>query len=169
MDKNLRKIIGEDKTLQRGPNRYTRVLEEDDKIVVERGGAPSTVIADLVHKGLAYEALASGADDPAIRNLLRVFDQMIQHRIAPVVDCLQSAQQSLDQTRLFIATLFLTVTVKFEFPLESCSQEDLDDLHELLTTPANDRLTLITNPPATLSSTAPHPAKQISTLEGKHA
>lgn len=43
---------------KRGPSRYTRLRLADDETVVKRGGSPFTVIADLVHKGLKYEALA---------------------------------------------------------------------------------------------------------------
>jgi hypothetical protein len=66
MNKNVSKAIGDDQE-KRGKSRYTRLLAEDDEIVMERTNAPSTLIADLVHKGLAYESLAKGADDPAIR------------------------------------------------------------------------------------------------------
>jgi hypothetical protein len=48
-----------------------------------RGGHASTATADLVRKGLVYEALAAGANDPVIKNLLRTLDLMIRHRIAP--------------------------------------------------------------------------------------
>ena len=76
MNKNVSKAIGDDQEKRAKP-RYTRLLLDDDRQVMERTDAPSTLIADLVHKGLAYEALAKGADDPTIRNLLRTFDQMI--------------------------------------------------------------------------------------------
>lgn len=148
MDKNLRKVVGED-NLKRGPNRYTRLLFDDDNVVSERserGATPSAVIADLVHKGLAYEALAAGANDPVIRNLLRTFDQMIQHRVAPLAEALAASQRSLQQTQLFIATLFLTATAKFDFPLENCSDEEREEIHELLTVHANDMLNVATTP-----------------------
>lgn len=73
---NLKKaVFGDDQ--KRGPNRYTRLLLDDDRVITEGGGMPSAVISDLVRKGPAYEALAAGANDPVIRSLLRIFDQMI--------------------------------------------------------------------------------------------
>jgi hypothetical protein len=41
MDKNLKKAVSED-NLKRSPGRYIRLLPDDDKAVMERGGAPST-------------------------------------------------------------------------------------------------------------------------------
>jgi hypothetical protein len=146
MNKNLKKVVGEDNR-KRGTNRYTRLLLEDDRIIAERDGTPSAVIADLVHKGLSYEALAAGANDPVIRNLLRIFDQMIQHRVTPLAEALAASQRSLEQTQLFVATLFLTVTAKFDFPLENCSEEVHAVIHEMLTVHANHMLTAITSPP----------------------
>lgn len=140
MDKNLRKVVHMDNQ-KRGPNRYTRLLLEDDRVVTERGGTPSAVIADLVRKGLAYEALVAGANDPAIRNLLRTLDQIVQHRVTPLAE-------ALAQTQLFVATLFLTLTANFDFPLENCSDEQRADIHDLLTVHANDMLTLVTTPAA---------------------
>lgn len=145
MNKDLKKVVGEDNH-NRGPNRYTRLLLDDDQVVMKRGGKTSAVIADLVRKGLSYEALAAGANDPVIRNLLRTFDQIVQHRIAPLAEALETSQRSLQQTQLFIATLFLTLTAKFDFPLENCSDDVRADIHEMLTVHANDMLVLATGP-----------------------
>jgi hypothetical protein len=145
MNKNLAKVVGDDQEKRAKP-RYTRLLVDDDRQVMERTDAPSTLIADLVHKGLAYEALARGADDPVIRNLLRTFDQIIQHRLTPVMAALDESRRAHLQTQTFIACLFLTMTARFEFPLENCSDDDRDEIHELLTVPANDMLTLATTP-----------------------
>ena len=143
MNKNVSKSIGDDQEKRAKP-RYTRLLLDDDRQVMERTDAPSTLIADLVHKGLAYEALAKGADDPTIRNLLRTFDQMIRHCLTPLTEALQKSQQAHLQTQSFLACLFLTLTAGFEFPLENCAEGERAELHELLTVPANDMLTLIT-------------------------
>ena len=147
MDKNLKKVVGGDNR-KRGPNRYTRLLLNDDHIVMSRGGPPSAVIADLVRKDLAYEALAAGADDTAIRNLLRIFDQIVQHRVVPLAEALATSQRSLGQTQIFVASLFLTFAAKFEFPLENCSEDERADIHETLAAHTNDMLTFVTSPTA---------------------
>jgi hypothetical protein len=144
MDKNLKKVVGADNR-KRGPNRYTRLLLNDDHVVTSRGGPPSAVIADLVRKGLAYEGLAAGADDPAITNLLRTLDQIVQHRIAPLAEALAASQRSLEQTQVFVASLFLTFAAGFEFPLENCSEDERADIHETLAAHANDMLALVTS------------------------
>ena len=72
MDNNQQKVVSEDNQ-KHCPNRYPRLLL-DHQVVMERGGTPSAVIADLKRKGPANEALAMGADDPVICNLLSTFD-----------------------------------------------------------------------------------------------
>jgi hypothetical protein len=101
------------------------LLLDDDQQVMERTYTPSTLIADLVHKGLAYEALAKGADDPVLASL-------------------QESRRAHLQTQIFVACLFLTLTAKFEFPLENCNDDERAEIHELLTVPANELLTLAT-------------------------
>jgi hypothetical protein len=182
MKKSLSKVVGED-TPKRGPGRYARLLLNDDRIVMDRGASahstPSTIIADLVRKGLAYEALEMGADDPVIRNLLRTIDQMVQHRVTPLSDALEASQLALQQTQLavqqtqiFIASLFLTLTAKFEFPLENCSEQERANMHEQLTVHANDMLTIVTTPttnPKHDDKTAPHSSTAARRLTNQQA
>jgi hypothetical protein len=165
MDKNLKKVVGEDNR-KRGPNRYARLLLDDDQVVMSRGSTPSTVIADLVRKGLAYEALAAGANDPTVRSFLRTLDQIVHHRLSPLAEALATTQQSLQQTQLFLATLFLTVTAKFDFPLENCSEDERADIHELLTVHANDMLTAVTTPAA--DTPAQQPPLPLDGTHGTH-
>jgi hypothetical protein len=97
VDNNLKRVVSGDDQ-KRGPNCYAHPLLDDDQVVTERGGTPSAVISDLVRKGLAYEALAAGANDPVIRNLLRTFDQLIRHRVAPPAEALVTSQRALRRT-----------------------------------------------------------------------
>ena len=147
MNKKLKKIIGEEE--ERGENRYTRLYKSDDTAVLERGGSPSSHIADLVRKGLAYERLEAGANDPVIRNFLRTMDEIVNLRVN---EATQHLYESLCQTQLFVATLFLTFTAKLDLPLNSTSQEQLDDLHDACFVQANDMLSLIMPPPPTIPS-----------------
>ena len=165
MNKNVSKAIADDQEKRAKP-RYTRLLLDDDRQVMERTDAPSTLIADLVHKGLAYEALAKGADDPTIRNLLRTFDQMLQHRLTPLTEALQKSQQAHLQTQSFLACLFLALTAGFEFPLENCAEDERAELHELLTVPANDMLTLITRSAAPVAALHENVQQPFSTSPG---
>jgi hypothetical protein len=64
-----------------------------------------------------------------------------------LAEALADTQRSLRQTQLFLATLFLTMAVKFDFPLENCSEEERADIHEMLVVHANDMLALATSPP----------------------
>lgn len=149
MNRKLKKVLGEDDQQrgERGDSRYTRLLLEDDKIVAGRDGKPAAVIADLVHKGLAYEALLKGADDPAIRGLLRTFDQIIQHRLEPLAEQLRRSDAEVHRLQLFVAALFMTLTAKLDFPLENADEQTLDDLHGGCAGPANDMLALVMPPP----------------------
>lgn len=152
MNKKLKKVLGEDDQ-QRGEPRYTRLLLEDDKIVAERGGTPSAVISDLVHKGLAYEALQRGADDPVIRGLLRTFDQLIRHRLDPLAESLRQSQAEVARLQLFVAALFMTLAAKLDFPLENADEQTLDDLHDGCAGPANQMLALVMPQAATAGAT----------------
>lgn len=155
MKRKLKRALGEDDQ-PRGESRYTRLLLEDDKIAAERDGTPSAVISDLVHKGLAYEALQRGADDPAIRGLLRTFDHIIEHRLDPLAESLRQAQAETARLQLFVATLFIALNAKLDFPLENADEQTLDDLHEGCAGPANQMLSLVM-PQTPASDAAPPP------------
>lgn len=142
MNRKLLSIIGDDQS--RGEALMTRLLKSDDEIVRQRKTttlACSLIIADLVHKGLAYEALQQGANDPVLRILLRTMDELIRRRIDEAV---RPLQQRLGQTQLFITTLFLTVMLKLDLPLEGMSQAELDEIHDTCAEQANDMLCAIT-------------------------
>jgi hypothetical protein len=141
MNKKLKAII-EDKE-ERGEGRMTRLLLSDDKIVEQRKGAGSTyslVIAELVPKGLRYEALEKGAGDPVLRNLLRTVDQLVVHRLE---ESLLPLRTSLGQSQLFLATVFLTIAAKLNFPIQTSNPEALNDLTNACMPQANEMLTLI--------------------------
>jgi hypothetical protein len=140
MQKNLKRVIEPLDEQERGESSYTRLLKEDDRIVRERPGKPSIVIADLVHKGLLYEALQKGTGDPAIRNLLRTLDGVIQHRIEEATKPLMDAVR---QNRLFTSALFLTIAAKLTYPLEIENASITDALTQACTPQANDMFDLV--------------------------
>jgi hypothetical protein len=139
MNKQLKKIIGDEQ--QRGESRYTRLLKIDDDIVAQRTGSPSSEIADLVHKGLAYEALEKGANDPVLRSLLRTLDGLVKHRVEEATRPLQEAvkllHEAVHQNQLFTAAFFLTITARFNFPVNNAEEEQLNELKEACATQAN--------------------------------
>jgi hypothetical protein len=147
MQKNLKRIIDPPDEQERGESSYTRLLKEDDRIVRERPGKSSLIIADLVHKGLLYEALQKGTGDPAIRNLLRTFDGIIQHRVEeatkPIIDALQPLADAVCQNRLFTAALFLTIAAKLTYPLENKNGAATEILTQACMPQANDMVNLV--------------------------
>jgi hypothetical protein len=70
----------------------------------------------------------------------------------------------LEQTRLFVAGLFLTFNAKFEFPRENCSEDERADIHEQLACDASDMLTFVTAPVAAPSQ--PHEKEPLPTAIG---
>jgi hypothetical protein len=143
MNKNLQRVIEPPDEQEKGMSSYTRLLKEDDKIVRERQGKLSNIIADLVHKGLLYEALQKGTGDPVIRNLLRTLDGVVQHRIdeatKPIRDALQPLADAVRQNRLFTSALFLTIAAKLTYPLEIENASITDALTQACTPQANHR------------------------------
>jgi hypothetical protein len=82
----MRKIIGEEGKLASSSSN-TKLYAEDWKEVQQRcvgGQTESAELRDLVHSGLQRERYRKAASDPAIRELLRTFQDMIEQSLSGV-------------------------------------------------------------------------------------
>lgn len=160
MNKRLKSIIEDEQ--ERGESRMTRLLKSDDAVVTQKkeaGSSYSLVIADLVHKGLAYEALEKGAKDPVIRNLLHSLNEIVRHRVE---EATRPLVETVRQNQLFVATLFLTLTAKLDLPLDGGDPRQLDELQEACAAQGNHMLSVLLPPPADNSALAESDSHQHS-------
>jgi hypothetical protein len=84
--KRLRQIVGEEEKLATASSN-TKLYADDWEEVQRRcvgGRTESAELRDLVHSGLQRERYRQAANDPAMRTLLRTFDEMIEHRLTQV-------------------------------------------------------------------------------------
>jgi hypothetical protein len=68
----------------KGSARKTRAYLEDDEEIARRvmdGETESSVLRDLIHKGLSFERLKKGAGDPALRQLFQAVSEIFDVRL----------------------------------------------------------------------------------------
>jgi hypothetical protein len=113
-----------------GPTRWTRLSKDSDHDVQNLVTADypiANVIRDLVDEALHVRHLNKAGRHPAVRELLRTFDEIVNDRVDPLRHQVAELQAQLTQTNRFLATLFISITQNFEFVAEG-RNEKLDQL-----------------------------------------
>jgi hypothetical protein len=86
LSRRLRAVVGEEGRLAHSSSN-TKLYAEDYEEVQRRcvgGRTESFELRELVHSGLQREHYRKAASDPAIRELLRTFQEMLDHSLADV-------------------------------------------------------------------------------------
>jgi hypothetical protein len=105
-----------------GPTRFTRLSKDSDDEVMElvNDDYPlANVIRDLVDEALHVRHLNKAGRHPAVRELLRTFDEIINVRSQPLASRVAKIEAQQHRTNRFLAAIFLTMTEKFEFSLDA--------------------------------------------------
>lgn len=101
-----------------GPTRFTRLTKDSDQEVMDLVTANyplAHVIRDLVDEALHVRHLNKAGRHPAVRELLRTFDEIISVRAQPLTRRVTQIEAQQHRTNRFLAALFITITEKFEF------------------------------------------------------
>ncbi len=139
MNKRLKSILQED--TQYGESRTVRLRKTDDLEIANRSGKASPLIAELVHKGLAYERLEKGAKDTVVRQLLRDLNEIVSHHVKEATAPL-SAQ--LAQTNLFLAASFASFFAGLNYPgIGDLTDAQKNGLYQTCLQPTNQMMDLL--------------------------
>ncbi len=139
MNKRLKTILQED--IQLAEPRAVRLRKSDDDEIKRRGGKVSPLLADLVHKGLAYERLENGAADPVVRQLLRELNDIVSHHIH---ESTAHFKDQLAQTNLFLAAFFASTFAELKFPvIENLTDAQRTGLFQTCLKPTDQMLDLL--------------------------
>lgn len=138
-----------------GDRRWTRLSKDADRDVlalVNDDYPVANVIRDLVDEALHVRHLNRAGRHPAVRELLRTFDEIINSRVQQAMPPLQQRLDLMEarqvQTNRFLSALFITLTEKFEFSAETSDEEADARLYSACAGEANEMTRLILTPQA---------------------
>ncbi len=113
-----------------GPTRFTRLSKDSDEEVMQlvtKDYTLANVIRDLVDEALHVRHLNKAGRHPAVRELLRTFDEIISVRVSgatePLARRLSQIESQSAQANRFLAALFITLTGKLEFTTDTSDAE----------------------------------------------
>lgn len=143
-----------------GPTRFTRLSKDSDGEVmslVTEDYSQANVIRDLVDEALHVRHLNKAGRHPAVRELLRTFDEIINVRVhqatLPLSQRAARIEAQQNQANRFLAAIFLTMTEKFEFVPDAPDEAMDRALYAVCAEEANEMTKFILEPqPDTLVS-----------------
>ncbi len=113
-----------------GERRWTRLSQDADRDVLELATDDypvANVIRDLVDEALHVRHLNKAGRHPAVRELLRTFDEIVNVRSLQAAEPLARRVAQLEarqhRTNRFLAAIFLTMTERFEFAPDTPDDE----------------------------------------------
>lgn len=137
-----------------GDRRWTRLSQDADRDVLALATDDypvANVIRDLVDEALHVRHLNKAGRHPAVRELLRTFDEIINVRVQqatlPLSQRIARVEAQQNQTNRFLAAIFLTMTEKFEFVPDTPDEAMDRDLFVACVVEANEMSKLILEPP----------------------
>jgi hypothetical protein len=122
-----------DASTSTGDRRWTRLSKDADQDVLDLATDDypvANVIRDLVDEALHVRHLNKAGRHPAVRELLRTFDEIVnvraQQAAEPLARRVAEIEARQDRTNRFLAAIFLTMTEKFEFALDDAPDQETD-------------------------------------------
>ena len=113
-----------------GERRWTRLSKDAEQDVLDLATVDypvANVIRDLVDEALHVRHLNKAGRHPAVRELLRTFDEIINVRVqqaaGPLSQHVARLEAQVAQANRFLAAFFLTHTEKFVFTTDKSDQE----------------------------------------------
>jgi len=136
-----------------GPTRFTRLSKDSDQEVmglVTDDYPLANVIRDLVDEALHVRHLNKAGRHPAVRELLRTFDEIVNVRSFQANEHLSRRATQIEaeqhRTNRFLAAIFLTMTERFEFAPDAPDEATDRALFAACAREANEMSQLILEP-----------------------
>lgn len=160
--KRIANIIGDKSDI--GERIWTRLWKDDEREVTQLitdDKSQSTVVRDLVSEALHAKRLKQAGRNPAIRELLKTFDEMISVRVQqatqPLAQRVARIEAEQRRTNRFLAAIFLTMTEKFEFAPDEPDEATDRALFAACADEANEMSKLILEPQPDTPADDPQP------------
>ncbi len=136
-----------------GERQWTRLSKDSEQEVLSLATKDYTVanvIRDLVDEALHVRHLNKAGRHPAVRELLRTFDEIINVRVSganePLARRLSQIESQSAQANRFLAALFITLTGKMELTTDTSDVEMEEALFAACAGEANLMTQLLVSP-----------------------